>query len=95
MAATIIDLNTGQEASVDASAQPGPGAGTEIELRRARRRIAQLEKDLARVTRESLEIFNRAREAERRLRELTGEECGRDTVRRRSRRHGQGGADHP
>ena len=43
-----------------------------VELRRARIRIAQLEASLTRAMRDSLTNFNRARDAERRLDDLTG-----------------------
>ncbi|MEM6660849.1 MAG: hypothetical protein AAF666_01610 [Pseudomonadota bacterium] len=42
------------------------------ELRRARVRIVQLERNLTEAMRDSLTHFNRARDAERRLEELSG-----------------------
>ena len=71
MTATIIALPT-----VRQTAQRIPVEEAEqtmmVELRRARIRIAQLEASLTEAMRDNLSNFNRARDAERKLAELTG-----------------------
>ena len=69
MSATIISLprrtnHTDRRATEDAE------GSAMSELRRARIRIAQLESNLTQAMRDSLANFNRARDAERRLRDL-------------------------
>ena len=70
MSATIIDLSGRREFGAIQNAEPERDAPTTGELRRARVRIAQLERNLTQAMRDSLANYNRAREAERRLAEL-------------------------
>ena len=70
MSAMIIDLAQRREI---ATGRPDAGraeASAMIELRRARLRIAQLERNLTLAMRDSLANYERARKAERRLAEL-------------------------
>ena len=69
MSATIIPMPGMTEAE---AAPEAPPERLVTELRRARIRIAQLENSLTEAMRDNLANFNRAREAERRLKEMTG-----------------------
>jgi len=71
MSATIIDLRSRQDVTQPPRATPHAEGSAMAELRRARLRIAQLEARLTKAMRDSLVNFNRARDAERRLEELT------------------------
>lgn len=69
MSATIIPM----PGMTDAEPAPEPAPDLLMtELRRARIRIAQLESSLTEAMRDNLANFNRAREAERRLKEIKG-----------------------
>ena len=68
--ATIIDLASRIEMTAATDAAGSRKATALAELRRARMRISQLERDLAAATRYNLFIFNWARDAERRLNAL-------------------------
>ncbi|MFK7942944.1 MAG: hypothetical protein AB8B85_08555 [Paracoccaceae bacterium] len=67
MSATIIPLPGFCE--VNSNQEPASGP-LKMELRRARIRIAQLETSLTEAMRDNLSNFNRARDAERQLKEL-------------------------
>lgn len=69
MSATIIRMPGMPEAQPMPETQAVP-EGLMTELRRARIRIAQLESSLTEAMRDNLANFNRAREAEQRLKEL-------------------------
>ena len=70
MSATIIDLSERRDLKGVSRATPDAEKSAIGELRRARLRIAQLERNLTQAMRDSLTNYNRAREAERRLAEL-------------------------
>lgn len=77
MTATIIDF--AERGCAETSEMPtGIDRETKTELRRARARIAELERDLARAMSDSLAHFERARTAERRVSELEAELADRD-----------------
>lgn len=76
MSADIINLERHRPAAcIPEPVAPVERSGTSdrIELRRARIRIAQLESSLMEALRESATHWRRARNAERRLKELTSE----------------------
>lgn len=75
MSATIIDLAGRRDFRSISRAIPDAERSAIGELRRARLRIAQLERNLTLAMRDSLANYNRAREAERLL-EATLEESG-------------------
>ncbi|MEM7190142.1 MAG: hypothetical protein AAF439_11070 [Pseudomonadota bacterium] len=72
MSAKVIDLSSRQNLAEIPRATEDAEEAAISELRRARVRIMQLERNLTKAMRDSLSNFNRAREAERRLEELTG-----------------------
>lgn len=69
MSATIIDM-THRLSRQSLRATSDAESSALSELRRARIRIAQLEANLTQAMRDSLDHFNRARDAEQRLAEL-------------------------
>ena len=70
MSAMIIDLSERRNINGVCRATEDAEASAVGELRRARLRIAQLERNLTQAMRDSLNHYNRAREAERRLAEM-------------------------
>ena len=70
MTAMIIDLAQRREIATVRNDAARAEASAMIELRRARLRIAQLERNLTQAMRDSLTNYERARKAERRLAEL-------------------------
>ena len=72
MSADIIALPTSRTARPYAGGRPATPQSMPSELRRARIRIAQLEAALAKAMKDSLMNFDRARAAERKLYEVTG-----------------------
>lgn len=70
MSAMIIDLAQRREVATPRHDAGRAEASAMIELRRARLRIAQLERNLTQAMRDSLANYERARKAERRLAEL-------------------------
>ncbi|MEM1160708.1 MAG: hypothetical protein AAGJ28_07225 [Pseudomonadota bacterium] len=72
MSARVIDLTSRQDFINRPRATPDAEEAALSELRRARVRIVQLERNLTEAMRDSLTHFNRARDAERRLEELSG-----------------------
>ena len=73
MSATIIDLSDRRGFRGVNRATPNAETSAIGELRRARLRITQLERNLTQAMRDSLVNYNRAKEAERRLREICDE----------------------
>lgn len=73
MSATIIDLAGKRAFATIKRAVPDAEGAAITELRRARLRIAQLERNLTQAMRDSLSNYNRARDAERRLADLVDE----------------------
>ena len=71
MSAKIISLPFVKPGDAQRAATHPEVQSTNAELRRARIRIAQLEASLSEAMRDSLANFNRARDAERSLEELT------------------------
>ncbi len=71
MSAKIISLPFVKPGDAQRAAAHPEVQSTNAELRRARIRIAQLEASLSEAMRDSLANFNRARDAERSLEELT------------------------
>ena len=69
MSATIIDLSSRVQLAGAKWREDEAEAAALGELRRARLRIAHLERNLTQAMRDSLVNFNRAREAERKLEE--------------------------
>ncbi len=72
MSATIIDLSNRRDFRGVNRVTSNVEAAAIGELRRARLRIAQLERNLTQAMRDSLSNYNRARDAELRLREAVG-----------------------
>ena len=68
MSATIISLPSHHPRETGSD---DPDSSMFVELRRARIRIAQLEASLTEALRDNLANYNRARDAERRLEELS------------------------
>ena len=73
MSATIIDLSERRDFRGVNRATPNAEKSAIGELRRARVRIAQLERNLTQAMRDSLTNYNRAKAAEERLRVAFGE----------------------
>lgn len=71
MSAKIISLPFPVRGENQTMLEHQENRGTTTELRRARIRIAQLEASLSEAMRDSLANFNRARDAERSLEELS------------------------
>jgi len=72
MSATIIELASRAQLTGAKWREDEAEAAAVAELRRARLRIAHLERNLTQAMRDSLANFNRARDAERKLAELAG-----------------------
>lgn len=73
MSATIIDLSGKREFSGAGRANNDAESAAQEELRRARLRIVQLERNLTTAMRDSLKNYKRAREVERLLQEREAE----------------------
>ena len=73
MSATIIDLSGRREFSGAGRANNNAESAALCELRRARLRIAQLERNLTTAMRDSLMNYKRAREVERILADFEAE----------------------
>ena len=73
MSATIIDLSGRREFSAAGRANNSAESAAMCELRRARLRIAQLERNLTTAMRDSLMNYKRAREVERLLADFEAE----------------------
>ncbi len=72
MSATIIELSERRGLNTAARAVPNVERSAIGELRRARLRIAQLERNLTTAMRDSLSNYKRACDAERRLEDVAG-----------------------
>ena len=72
MSATIIELASRAHLAGAKWREDETEAAALAELRRARLRIAHLERNLTQAMRDSLVNFNRARTAEQKLEELAG-----------------------